>query len=214
MPQTSLWQTSQSSTNYAEVCNALYERELNNLVNADLSNIKSMQNRLKSLPHYIKRTAYLMTQAQTPLMLDSQNAHWSANQSKNMSLKGQKEDQVWQWYQSFTIPLGLVVPVWINDRVLLDSIDRIDNINKRIRTNAFGWFEQNTIQKILFQADDTLASQRVQLLKPTKKIMMSACAGHRWKNQAPRHPILLSLRELLLSCDINWQNFKKTSPLR
>lgn len=213
MPQTSLWQTSQTSSNYAEVCNALYERELNNLVNADLSNINAMQNRLKSLPHYITRTAYLMTQAQTPLMLDSQNAHWSANQSKTMYLKGQKVDAVWQWYQSFNIPLGLVVPVWIHERILLDSIDRIDDINKRIRTNAFGWFEQNTIQKTLFQNENALTNQQVQLLKPTKKIMMSACAGHRWKNKMPSQPLLLSLRELLLSCDINWQNFKKTPSL-
>jgi len=212
MPQTSLWQTSQSSINYAEVCNALYERELNNLVNGDLSHVTAMQNKLKSLPHYIKRTAYLMTQAQTPLMLDSQNAHWSAQQSKTLSLKGQTSNEVWQWYQSFDIPLGLVVPIKVNERILLDSIDKID-INKRIRTNAFGWFEQAVMQKTLFQDEDAIENQQVQLLKPTKKVMISACAGHRWKNKLPCQPLLLTLRELLLSCDINWQNFKKTSSL-
>jgi len=213
MPQTSLWQTRQYSPDYAEVCNALYEHELNNLVHADLNNVKTVQNRLKSLPHYIKRTAYLMTQAQTPLTLDSQNAHWSSKQSKNMPLNGQTSETVWQWYQSFAIPLGLVVPVRVNERILLDSIDRIDGSNKKIRTNAFGWFEEKTMEKTLFQTDETLKSQTVQLLKPTKKIMMSACSGHRWKNQLPCQPLLLTLRELLLSCAINWQNFKKTSTL-
>ena len=213
MPQTSLWQTEQQTNDYAEVCNALYERELNQLVHADLSTVKAMQSRLKSLPHYIKRTAYLMTQAQSPLTLDQQNAHWSAKQSKSMPLKGQDVDEVWGWYQSFIQPLGLVLPVWVGERIVLDSIDRIDNDKQRIRTNAFGWFDQNSIQKILFKGDACLDQQKIQLLKPNKKVMMAACTGQRWQNQKVTSPVLLTLRELLLSCGINWQNFKKTSSL-
>lgn len=232
MPQTSLWQTTQQTNDYAEVCNALYERELSQLVHADLTTVKAMQSRLKSLPHYIKRTAYLMTQVhrqlqkhvKPPLLLDAQNAHWSAKQNKNIPVVGQELADVWQWYQSFTVPLGLVIPVLVGERILLDSIDRIDNDKQRIRGNAFGWFDVNSVQKNLFAHNDSLTPQKISLLKPNKKVMTAACAGHRWQNyqqkpqqQKPQQnqktssPILLTLRELLLSCGINWQNFKKTS---
>lgn len=225
MPQTSLWQTPQQTNDYAEVCNALYERELSQLVNADLTTVKAMQSRLKSLPHYIKRAAYLMTKielqlqvsAKKTLILDSQNAHWSAKQSKCMPINGQELVDIWYWYQSFSIPLGLVIPVWVGERILLDSVDRIDSEKQRIRCNAFGWFDSKAVQKTLFSHDNSLPQQQIQLLKPNKKVMIAACAGHRWQNykqnQKPSSPILLTLRELLLSCDINWQNFKKTSPL-
>ncbi len=221
MPQTSLWHTPQQNNDYAEVCNALYERELSQLVKADLTTVKAMQSRLKSLPHYIKRTASLMTQVQhglqksgkAPLNLDVQNAHWTAKQSKTIPIAGQELVDVWQWYQSFTLPLGLVIPIWVGERIRLDSIDSIDTNKQRIRCNAFGWFDQNSLQKKLSFGEYSLTSQKIQLLKPNKKVMVAACAGHRWQNQKPSSPILLTLRELLLSCGINWQNFKKTSSL-
>jgi hypothetical protein len=48
-----------------------------------------------------------------------------------------------------------------------------------------------------------------QLLKPNKKVMSAACAGHRWLNVNKANPSMLSLREILLSCAINWHNFKQ-----
>jgi hypothetical protein len=214
MPQNSLWQTSQQSSDYAELCNALYERELQQLVNANLVTVSAMQSKLKSLPHYIKRTAYSMTQVETPLILDRQNAHWSTKQSKIMPLSGQNPTLVWQWYQQFAVPLGLVVPIWFNDRILLDSIDRLDQSQPRIRTNAFGWFDANTLSKPFSQQGSAQINLQVQLLKPTKKVMMAACAGHRWQNNTTTTPLLLTLRELLLSCAINWQNFKQAKQLK
>jgi len=224
MSQTSLWQTEQQNNDFAEVCNALYERELNQLVNADLSTARAVQSRLKSLPHYIKLTAYSMLQvlqqsqhnkaAKIPIILDHQNAHWSAKQSKTMPLLKQELEEVWQWYQSFSMPLGLVVPVWVGERILLDSIDRVDSERQRLRSNAFGWFDANNVQKQLFQQQEAQIEQSIQLLKPTKKVMLAACAGHRWQNNTPSSPVLLTLRELLLSCNINWQNFKKIAQLK
>jgi len=224
MSQTSLWQTEQQNNDYAEVCNALYERELNQLVNADLATVTAIQSRLKSLPHYIKLTAYSMLQVQQqsqhhktariPIILDHQNAHWSAKQSKTMPLVNQEFEEVWQWYQSFSIPLGLVIPVWVGERILLDSIDRVDNEQQRLRSNAFGWFDANSVQKTLFQQQSTEIEQPIQLLKPSKKVMSAACAGHRWQNNTPSLPVLLTLRELLLSCNINWYNFKKIAQLK
>lgn len=211
MPHSLLWHSTHQSSAYAELSNALYEREINQLVNADLHTVTAIQNRLKSLPHYINRIAYLMVKLETPLDLDLQNASWSTKQSKNIPLVGQEIEKIWQWYQKFEIPLGLVVPVRLNDRILLDSIDRLDIKRHRIRTNACGWFTEETIEKDLFAGDNFLANQTVKLLKPTKKIMMSACAGHRWRNATKIQPLLLNLRELLLSCTINWGNFKKTA---
>ncbi len=214
MPQTSLWQVSSQSSDYAELCNALYERELSQLVNADLATVQVLQSRLKSLPHYIKRTAHFMVQVKTPLELDSQNASWSTAQSYFAPVKNQDEAVVWQWYQSFAIPLGLVVPVWTEGRIVLDSIDQLDQTQQRFRTNAFGWFSEASVTKMHLQTDDLVATQPLKLLKPTKKVMMTACAGHCWQNKTKVRPKMLTLRELLLSCAINWRNFKQSRVLQ
>ena len=81
MTQASLWQEPQQSVNYAELCNALYERELRLLANIEFATPQALQNRLKSLSYYINRTALLMTQTNSPLELDIQNAAWQVKQS-------------------------------------------------------------------------------------------------------------------------------------
>ncbi|MEW6982287.1 hypothetical protein AAD001_06510 [Colwelliaceae bacterium 6471] len=209
MTQASLWQNEQQSYEFAELCNALYERELHLLVESTFSSVHSIQGKLRSLPYYVKRTAHLMTQAQTPLQLDVQNATWSTKQSSKMPLTGQTPEQVWQWYNSFDVALGLVIPVILNDHIVLDSIDRYDQENKRFRANIFGWFDSDSI----INQNQQDAQQGIQLLKPTKKVMMAACAGHCWKNDDRCRPIIPTLRELLLSCSINWRNFKIPQPI-
>ncbi len=198
--QTSLWQGNYQSADFAELCNALYERELRQLSELPVSSVQAIQGRIKSLPHYIKRTAYSMLQAQTPLALDVQNASWSAKQSLQVPLSGQELDSVSKWYQSISLNHGLVVPIATPSTILLDSIDRIDNDNQRFRTNAHGWFylEKNEKNKT-----------NIQLLKPNKKVMTAACCGHSWLNNHRANPSIPSLRELLLSCAINWRNFKQ-----
>jgi len=212
MTQASLWHTDDLSPDYAELCNALYERELSQLSQAELKTVDALQSRLKSLPYYIKRTAYAMTQVKTPLILDVHNASWHAKQNAKMPLQEQKVAQVWSWYQKSNLSLGLVIAIKLDERIVLDSIDRIDKFQQRFRCNAFGWFDQNTIEKVLTKANKFEASHNIQLLKPNKKVMMAACAGHRWKNNSKVRPQPLTLRELLLSCSINWTNFKKLKP--
>jgi len=213
MSQTSLWQTNPQNNDFAEICNALYERELFLLANIEVTTLLSVQGRLKSLSYYIKRAASLMTkvheQGDSPLTLDIQNATWSVKQASKIPLVGQAELDVFQWYlallsKSNAVLLGLVVPVLRNEHIILDCIDKVDIENKRLRTNVSGWFSLLDSPKPVSNVGNTL-----QLLKPNKKVMMSACAGHGWQNGTRISPVIPNLRELLLSCAINWQDFHK-----
>lgn len=211
MSQNTLWQTNKQNNDFAELCNALYEREVHLLANADITNIQNIQGRLKSLSHYINRTANRMVHVNelglTPLTLDVQNAAWSAKQASKLSVLIQNEQDVLSWYltlinQTKKTSLGLIVPILKADHIVLDSIDRIDIEKKRIRTNDSGWFS----------LIDANAEPAIRLLKPTKKVMLAACAGHRWQgrmNTTKLRPIIPSLRELLISCAIDWKNFKR-----
>jgi len=206
MSQTSLWQTHQQNNDFAEICNALYERELRVLANVETASIQRVQGRLKSLSHYVNRTANLMVQVNeqgiSPLTLDVQNASWSSKQAVKLSLSGQAEDDVFSWYLTGKLALGLVVPIFNGEYVILDCIDRVDTESKRLRTNGSGWFS-------LAINDNETCKKTLRLLKPNKKIMLAACAGHCWINGNKASPIIPILRELLLSCAINWHDFHK-----
>ncbi|MDX2369088.1 MAG: hypothetical protein QNK36_11905, partial [Colwellia sp.] len=180
MSQNTLWQTNKQNNDFAELCNALYEREIRLLANADVGSIQNMQGRLKSLSHYINRTAnrmvYVNELGLSPLMLDVQNATWSAKQASKLSVLSQNEEDVFSWYitlisQTNKTSLGLVVPILSAEHIYLDSIDRIDIDNKRIHTNVSGWFS----------LIDVNVDHSMRLLKPTKKVMLAACAGHQWQ---------------------------------
>ncbi|MDP7592507.1 MAG: hypothetical protein QF552_07380 [Litorilituus sp.] len=221
MTQSSLWQDNQQSSHFAEICNALYERELRLLANRETENVNVLQRRLKSLSYYINKTANLMTQVNeqgnSPLTLDVQNATWSSKQALQIPLSGQVLESINSWYLRLLQKepkslLGLVIPVLVNDHVVLDCIDGINADKKRLRTNVFGWFSLTLDTE---EQAEQIKTQR--LLKPNKKTMLAACAGHRWQNSlnASRlRPIIPSLRELLLSCAINWQNFKRPRSYR
>jgi hypothetical protein len=211
MSQNTLWQTDKQNNDFAELCNALYEREIGLLANANAMSIQKVQGRLKSLPYYINRTANRMVSIHdlglSPLTLDIQNATWSAKQASKLSVLLQNEKDVFSWYitlinQTNKASLGLVVPIFKTNHIILDNIDRIDLEKKRIHTNQSGWFS-------LIESN---VDNELQLLKPTKKVMLTACSGHQWQDQLNStkvRPIIPSLRELLISCAINWKNFKK-----
>ncbi len=201
--QTSLWQNEQQSIDFAELCTALYERELGLLATISITSAAALQARLKSLPYYVKRTAHLMLQTQTPLALDVQNATWSAKQGAHMPLNDQDIESVNKWYLTAQLTHGLVVPIACESFIALDSIDRIDNENHRFRTNAHGWFY---LQDQKQQSDP---QAKIRLLKPNKRVMTAACSGHSWLNDYKTNPVIPTLRELLLSCAINWRNFKR-----
>lgn len=205
--QSSLWQVEQQNTEFSELCNALYERELTILGQGNYQVVKQLQARILSLPYYVKHTADAMLNTESPLNLDIQNASWSAKQAAKMPALSQHIDYsvtVLSWYNKLELELGLVIPIALPDRIVLDSIDRIDKTHARLRTNAHGWFD--LVNEL---PTNELLCQKTLLLKPTKKIMIAACSGHSWSNQRKINPVLPSLRELLLSCSINWQNFKQ-----
>jgi len=226
--QSLLWQSAQQSSDFAELCNALYERELITLARNECLALASLQGRIKSLPHYVKRTAFALLKAQTPLELDIQNASWSAKQvatSPEISQLSAYDKTISAWYKSQQLVHGLVVPIGLNGHIVLDCIDRIDLEKQRFRTNVYGWFyltdndtvsgagnseknEGDRASEENSEAESEVTRHKVNLLKPTKKVMSAACAGHRWKNGQKLQPIMPSLRELLLSCTINWRNFK------
>ena len=136
--QVSLWKGEQQTSDFSEFCNALYERELHSLANIDNISIESLQGRLKSLPYYINRTAHSMMQCSTPLMLDVQNASWSAKQGTRMPISDQDESTVSQWYAKVELKHGLVVPIVHDNHIALDSMDRIDLEKYRVRTKVHG----------------------------------------------------------------------------
>ncbi len=217
MTQSSLWQDNKQNNDFAEICNALYERELRLLANADIASAQGVQGRLKSLSHYINSTANLMIkvneQRHSPLTLDVQNATWSAKQSSQLPLTGEDDSAIFSWYLGLLNKagkplLGLVVPVLVDDHLIVDCIDGLDLDNKRIRSNFSGWFSLTPIHEQVIATD---ANAR-RLLKPNKKVMLAACAGHRWQHRHSKtklRPVIPSLRELLLSCAINWKDFKQ-----
>ncbi|MBU2894313.1 hypothetical protein KO495_13445 [Colwellia sp. D2M02] len=220
MTQANLWQTQIDSSSFAELCAALYQREINVLAQGDFPHCQALQARLKSLPHYVSRTAHAMVQVNnqqhSPLLLDVQNANWSAKQNSILPLSGQAIDDVNRWYLTSNIRVGLVVPI-INRTskqatIVLDCVDRIDLAKGRVRTNVAGWFEltHSTLEDETSKKLKSFSNDQ-QLLKPNKKVMMAACAGHTWQGSHKSAPLLPSLRELLLSCNINWKNFKKTA---
>lgn len=202
MTQSSLWYEQQKSSDYAELCNALFEREVIRLSCEPTTSLELIQSRLKSLPYYIQRAAFKMLSVESPLELDIQNATWSAKQSRTMPLSDQDADTVSKWYLNVELNVGLVVPIKEDGFIGLDSVDRVDNDNQRFRTNRHGWFSLTNLSK-----------ESEQILKPNKKIMMAACAGHCWLNAKPTSPKIPTMRELLLSCSINWRNFKRPIPI-
>ena len=216
MSQSNLWQIHTDTGDFAELCNGLYQREISIIAKGDFISAQAVQARLESLSYYITLTAHAMIRVielgQSPLLLDTHNASWSAKQSKHtpwfrkeiaQAAKQELANTI-NWYLQEDIYVGLVVPVLLVDHIIIDCIDRIDIDKQRIRTNVGGWFSLTT--------DECLNIKQPvnkRLLQPNKKIMISACTGHCWQGNSKQIPIIPTLRELLLSCSINWKNFKK-----
>ena len=195
-----------------------YEREVALLARVDVERVEVLQSRLQSLPYYVQKAAHAMVNADTPMILDSQNATWSSKQTRSLPTTGQESEAIAKWYLTQDIPLGLVVPIEVGERLVLDCVDRFDKEKSRVRTNVHGWFELTQTsphQNHSEQATSPRQSYQSQakLLKPTKKTMMASCAGHVWQNNKPCRPVTPTLRELLLSCAINWKNLKKPLPV-
>lgn len=193
---------------FAELCNALYERELARISQEKLSDISLLQRQLGGLKHHIKRAAYNLLQHQAPLEVDIHNASWQAKQAAKCPAKLQDLDKTLSWYKR-PFELGVCAPVYVNvmgiEHIELDSIDRIDVEEARLHLNKFGWFSFDG-QALAVQNDAKTA--KTQLLKPSKSLLTAACCGHTWNHKGRSQPRLLTLRELMLSFSLNWQTFR------
>lgn len=204
--QPHLWQDVQSNLIFADLCNALYERELKKLSTDINQPQKLLLKRIGSLPYYIKRASERILANDTPLSLDSQNASWLHRQSSKCPGPTQKADDIAKFYRQHA-KHALVVPIYHikmgEERMTLDTIDGVDNDGQRVHTNENGWFKLNG------EPQDA-HNHHNRLLKPTKTCMSGACSGHKWPNHKGNNARALSLREMLLATSINWKNLSKT----
>jgi hypothetical protein len=206
-----LWQQRTGQQIFAELSNALYERELTRLSQDSELNAELLKKRLGSMSFYIKKAAEHISELYTPLDLDSQNGSWISAQSvKPHSLKIQ-QDKTELFYTEHA-KMALVIPISVShygiEQIVLDTIDEIDLENGQVHCNEHGWFKLSGHQKV-----DSNIYYKL-LLKPNKAIMAAACCGHQWLNQRRTSPRLLSLREMLLASRINWQHFSKLLTLK
>ncbi|MEW9799343.1 hypothetical protein [Alteromonas sp. CYL-A6] len=191
----------------AELCNALYERELASLATHGPSQISLLRRRLSGLPYYVKRAAYELAHHQSPLEVDTHNASWQAKQAAKCPGKQPDSDKTADWFSQYAAP-GLVVPVLItrldNEHIELDSVDRVERDSLRLHTNKYGWFTFNGAPEQTASANEPSR----QLVKPSKATMTAACCGHSWNHKGRISPRALSLREMMLSFGINWKTFR------
>lgn len=194
--QPDLWQDVEKHRVHAELCNAFYAREILRLSKEE--NNTRLCRILASLPYYIERAAGHIISGNNPLQLDSQNGSWIAKQGAKIPSNDGKSDA----YFSKHAKVGLIVPIKLRlDELAIIKLDCIDEVSDTaIHCNEHGWFS------FLGQSHDL---PQVELCKPTKAMMTSACCGHGWLQGKRSSPRRLSLREMLLAANINWQNFAR-----
>jgi hypothetical protein len=191
---------------YAELCNALYERELMSLAHSTSTNASLLKRRLSGLSYHIKRAAEHLLQNSAPIQVDTHNASWQSKQAAKCMVNKVSNEKTALWYQQH-IKIGIAVPVYLNEMGIeyfeLDSIDRIDANNQTFHVNKHGWFHFSgkNLQ------DDTQDHFKKLVLQPTKGAVTAACCGHSWNHKGRSQPRSLSLREILLSTTINWKTF-------
>jgi hypothetical protein len=207
--QVDIFSDDQRQLHYAELCNALYERELASLSQQKINDISLLQRKIAGLRHHVQRAAYSLLQHPSPLQVDVHNASWQAKQAAKCMANNYVTHKTQLWF-SGDIQIGGSVAVHIKqlgcEHIELDSIDKIELSHHRLHTNKFGWFNINgEFAEDSYRQTDVL---NLRLLKPTKAILTAACCGHVWDHKGKGQQHALSLRELLLSLSINWKTFR------
>jgi len=138
--------------------------------------------------------------SQVPLELDVQNASWQAAQKRQLNHSASQPQKLQQWLQR-QARLGSVVPVFDLQprlqRVLLDSIDRLDVQQQRVHLNMHGWFD--------WQGQSLESgSEHMRLVRPDSQALIPALCGHQWNHKGRIDPRTLSLREVLLATSFSW----------
>ena len=207
--QSNFFSDDQRQQHFAELCNALYERELQVLAQQKINNINLLQRKIGGLLHHVKRAAEQFLRHAGPLQIDLHNGTWQNKQMAKCMAGKFNRDLTQRWFVKYA-RFGLCVPVHISElgleHIELDSLDRIDVENQRLHLNKHGWFSFNG-DNTETQNDDGHAMQK-RVLEPNKALLSAACCGHSWNHKGRSQPRPLSLRELLLSGSINWKNFR------
>jgi hypothetical protein len=202
--QTDIFHLAAKYPNFAELSNALYERELQNIAMSNISDPALLKRKVKGLSYHVKNAARHLLEGNAPIDVDVHNGSWQAKQAAKCPIATQNTDKTLKWYGN-KIRHGAVVAVYVEhlgeEHIELDSIDMM--ASDRLHLNKFGWFSK-TGEYFEIVPKQT----RYLLLKPTKAILIAACGGHRWTSRGRTIPRALSLRELLLSTDIDWKSFK------
>lgn len=206
--QTDIFLNSEEQLAFAELCNALYERELKQLSQTLLSP-ERLKRKLGGLSYHVRGAAEKLMQSQSHLRLDTHNASWQAKQSAKCAAAKADIGRNIEWFTRYS-RLGLVVGIYVIEfgveHIELDSIDRIDMPGMRLHTNRFGWFEMQGNHCETSTAKQS--SKTLILNRPGKSHLTAACCGHRWNYKGKTQPRALTIRELLLSTTINWQGYR------
>ncbi|RWU12267.1 hypothetical protein EGC76_03500 [Pseudidiomarina gelatinasegens] len=185
---------------FAELCTALYERELKQLAQQEQISISLLQRRLQSVPYYVQNAARGMLESDAPYTLDVQNASWQTPQKKHLTVSSTQASKLQRWL-SRSARLGDTVPIFdlqsAIQQVRLDSIDRIDKAQHRVHCNMHGWF--NFEGKCLETGSDQL-----WLLRPDATNLAPAFCGHQWSHKGRIDPRTLTLREVLLATTVDF----------
>jgi hypothetical protein len=207
--QIDIFSDDQLQLHFAELCNALYERELANLSQQKISHINLLQRKIAGLRHHVKRAAYSLLQHRSPLTVDMHNASWQAKQAAKCMAHTCIPQKTQLWFSS-NIQIGCSIAIHVqqlgSEHIELDSIDKIELRHHRLHTNKFGWF--NYDGKFAEDAHKPADVHNLKLLKPSKAILTAACCGHKWDHKGKGQQRALSLRELHLSLLINWKTFR------
>ena len=209
--QTNIFNLAEQFPNVAELCNALYERELVSLATSNIKDPTLLKRKLSGLTYHIKNAAEFLINEPTPIDVDVHNGTWKSKQSnKCPAIKAATSSDEFakteSWFKQHHYH-GAVVCIYVNDygneHIELDSIDMIPSPANKLHCNKYGWFALNGES---LEASKTHVTHR--LIKPNKAILSAACSGHMWNTKGKATPRALSLRELLLSTNINWKTFK------
>lgn len=198
---------------YAELCNALYDKSVLELAELPNLDAKTLQKRLISLTYHINLAAEKLLNCNSPLELDVYNGSWQNPQSNHCNVDKTTPVDTTKWLEKH-LAIGLNLPVYVakkrTEYIELDAVDKIDVENQKVRLNKHGWFHFDgtpaSVQNP--KCDDEKYRQR-RLLKPNKALLTAASCGHCWNYKGGKTtPRRLSLRELLLSADINWKTYR------
>jgi len=209
--QTNIFNLAEQFPNVAELCNALYERELLSLATCNIKDPILLKRKLSGLSYHIKNAAEFLINEPTPIDVDVHNGTWKSKQANKCPAARlvASEEQIAKaetWFKQHHYHGGVVcvyVNNYGNEHIELDSIDMFTSPVDKLHTNKFAWFALNGAS-----LEDAKTHVSHRLVKPSKAILSAACSGHKWNSKGKAIPRALSLRELLLSTNINWKTFR------